>query len=804
MGADDLTNSRTHLWSATLASVAMSLLLGGMFVCGDFAAAQTVEPPKDEPAPASSASLAETVVDIKVRGNAKVESEAIVTMLKTKRGERLDPIAVRDDIRTLFELGYFSDVRFLKVDVLGGIDVIVQVAEKPAIIAIKYEGMEEVTEDSIKDKMETKLYTIVNEATITTDVRMIEKQYAEKGFYLARVNYTLEKKGATEVELTFVVEEGGKLLVGQVDILGNVFYKDGDIIEKLASRPITRMSAFGSASLFQDDFLKRDLEFISFYYRDQGFAEVKVAKPHSFLDPDREFVRITFAVEEGLQYNVGTLKVSGDLLFTEAELLEKMKLKPGALFRHSHFLKDIEMLGDKYGDLGYAFADVNPKTTFNRENRTVDINYEITKGEKVYFGVMTVVGNTKTRDNVVRREFEVADSELFSGTRLAETKKNINRLGYFEEVQVIRERDADDPTQLNYKIKVKEKPTGQLQAALGFTPGQGGSSASWFGQGRYDEQNQSGKGWKTNLTGRWNGGRNYGLEAGFTNPRVNDSDWLAGTTAFIKNDVRNPLDDVAIEDRRTGGTFFIGRRIIELIRGRLTYKIERIQQISDSYILDRFREEGISSSAIFSLSRTDTDNFIDPTEGTEVDLRQQFTGGPVLRGDNEYMETTLDGSWFIPLDFSEEYRTYFKLHGFLGYIYPMGDKEVPFLERYRLGGPNDLRGYKTWALGPKFSVLRAPGDAASRYNKGGDKKLYFQFEYFAPLIPQAGIKALVFTDAGRVYDDAEALELSGLYKDVGFGLRWITPIAPFRFEWAYPILDGGKLGDMEIIFYIGY
>ena len=744
------------------------------------------------------------IVDIKVRGNAKVEAEAIITLLKSRRGDNLDKSLVADDIRTLYGLGYFSDIRFLRSDVPGGIDLIIQVVEKPAIVAIKYEGMNEVTPDSIKEKMESKLYTIVNEAAITADVRMIEKEYSQKGYYLAKVNYTLDRKGTNEVDLTFVVEEGGKLKVGEVDILGNVYFGDGDITEKLASRPYSRLSAFGSASLFQDDFLKRDLEFIAYYYRDQGFAEVKVAKPHTFLDPDREFVRITFQIEEGLQYNVGSIKVSGDLLFPEQELLEAMRLKPGALFRHSHFLKDIELLGDKYGDLGYAFADVNPKTTFNRENRTVDIDYEITKGEKVYFGEMTIVGNTKTRDNVVRREFEVADSELYSGTRLNESRKNINRLGFFEEVQVIRERDTEDPSLLNYKVKVKEKATGQLQAALGFTPGQGGSDASWFGQGRYDEQNQSGMGWKTNLTGRWDAGRSYGLEAGFTDPRVNDSDWLAGTTAYVKNDVRSPLDDVAIEDRRNGGTVFVGRRLFELVRARLTYKLERIQQITDSYIIDRFREEGISSSLIFSLSRTDTDNFIDPTEGTEIDLRQQFTGGSILRGDNQYMESSVDASWYIPWDFTDEYRTYFKLHGFLGYIYPVGDKEVPFLERYRLGGPNDLRGWDSWELGPRFSVLRAPGAVATSYNKGGDKKFYAQFEYFAPLIPEAGIKALVFADIGRVYDDSETLSFKNMNRDIGFGMRWITPIAPFRFEWAYPVLDGGKLGDMEVIFYIGY
>lgn len=773
-------------------------------------AAQTPAPPPAAKAPVpapSSGAVGETVQELSVRGNAKVESDAILTLLKTRRGDALDPQVIEDDIRTLFELGYFSDVRFYKKPADGGIQLVVQVVEKPAIVSIALEGNEEINDETITEKLETKLYTIVNEATITADVRMIEKQYAEKGFYLARVTYTLKQQGANEVDLVFHIDEGGKVQVGSVHILGNKFFTSADIISGtpgLASRPYTRAGAFSSSSLYQDDFVKRDLEYVSYIYRDQGFAEVKVARPFQFLDQDRDFVRLTFQVEEGLQYDVGTIDLSGDLLFPKEQLLEEMKLKPGELFRYSRFTRDIEMLVEKYGDLGYAYADINPKTQFDREKRLVHINYEITKGEKVYFGKMTITGNTKTRDNVVRREFEISDSELYSGTGLTNTKNNVNRLGFFEEVQIIKERDEQQQNLLNLNMKVKEKPTGQLQAAIGFTPSSSGSQGSqWFGQGRYDEKNQSGRGWQTNLTGKWNGEENYSLDFGFANPRVEDSVWSAGFNAFYSNERRTAVDDVVLNEKRVGGSVFLGRKVIELIRARVTYRLQKITQDSDAYLLPRFVEEGIASSMIFSLTRNDVDNYIDPTDGSELTLSQNFTGGEVLRGDQQYMESSADGVYYFPINFSETYRTYFKLHGVLSYIYPMGDEAVPFGERYRLGGYNDLRGYGYWEIGPRFSLLRAPGSPRSTINKGGDKKMYYQLEYFMPLIPEAGIKALLFADAGRVYDDSEALSFDKFSKDVGFGFRWITPIAPFRFEWAYPIEDG-KLGDMEIIFYIGY
>ncbi len=749
----------------------------------------------------------EVIQELSVRGNAKVESDAILTILKLRKSDVLNPDVIKEDIKTLYGLGYFADVRIYRKNVDGGVHLIIDVKEKPAITSIAFEGNNEITTDTLKEKLETKLYTIVNDRTITTDVRMIEKQYSEKGYHLVKVTYTLEKKGASEVGLILHVDEGGKVLVGSVDILGNKYFTTGEIINGapgLASRPFTRASNIGSSSLYQEDYVKRDLEYISYIYRDQGFAEVKVAKPFQFLDEDRRFARITFQVEEGFQYSVGSIDVTGDLLFPKEELIQEMKLKVGDLFRYSKFAKDIELLSDKYGDLGYAYVDVDPRVEHDRDKRLVHIKYNITKGEKIYFGKMTIIGNTKTRDNVIRREFEVSDSDLYRGTGLAATKDNTTRLGYFEEAQVLKERDEQQQNLLNLKIKVKEKPTGQLQAALGFTPATNIQGSQWFGQGRYDEKNQSGKGWSTNLTARWNGESNYSFEGGFSDPRVNDSLWSSGTNLFLSNERRNDFSGVLISERRTGGSVFLGRRLLELIRGRITYRLQNIQwDAGDTYVLSRYQTTGVASSMIFSLLRTKVDNFIDPTDGSDFTLSQNITGGKVLRGDQQYLESTLDATYYYPIDFTETYRTYFKLHGFLGYLHPFGDKPLPFFDRYRLGGFNDLRGFGFASIGPQISLLRSPGGRLSSVNKGGDKKMFGQIEYFMPLIPEAGIKSLVFYDAGRVYDEDESLSFKNLSQDLGFGFRWITPIAPFRFEWAWPVVDG-KLGKMEIIFYIGY
>ena len=752
-----------------------------------------------------STAQAQMINEVVVRGNLKVESDAIRTILGTQKGEALDPEVVAEDIRELHALGYFSDIRFYKEPILGGVRVVVEVKEKPAIVEIVYEGLEELSEEDFSDKLDAKLYTIVNEATITSDLRIIEKQYLEKGYFLAKATYKLEKTNNSEHEviLKYIVDEGGVVEVGDMFIEGNEYFSDDYLIGLFLSKPKTRSSTFAApGSVFNEDFLKRDVGFTEYQYKDQGFQEVKVSEPDVQMDADREFVRISFEVEEGIQYNIGSIDILGDILYPKEDMKEWMLLKPGKLFRMSQFQKDIEMLMDKYGDKGYAFVYVNPKHRFDRDKKLAHLNYVIEKREKVYFGNMTVVGNDKTRDNVVRRELEVNESELYSGTRLTQSKKNIERLGFFEEVQLIRKRDLSDPSLLNYEFKVTEKPTGQLQAAVGFSPSSTAES-SWFGQGRYNEDNQSGYGWKSNVTGKWNGGNNYQLELGLTDPRVNDSRWSLGGTAFWRNSVRAISEDVSTQTQQVGGSIQVGKRLFELVSGSITYSYRKTYTVSDEYLIPLFKDDGISSSLTFGLVRNDLDNYRDPTEGLKTGVSQKVVGGPVLQGDFQYFETRAYATGYVPLDITETYRTYFRLHLGVGALNTYGDKEIPFRVRYRQGGQDDLRGYKPMSLGPKFTMKRSPDGAVEEVTWGGTRELLLQLEYFFPLIPEANIKALFFTDLGRIYGDNEDIELKGFYRDVGFGFRWITPIAPFRFEWAFP-LEQGEMGEMRFNFSLGF
>lgn len=798
----------------------ISATCGTLFVCFYLAAlsmgaldierglAQGLAPDAQSSMEKTSPSL--VIKRLTTSGNKKVESEAILNQVGSKVGATLDPFQIREDIKAIYALGFFDTISALRKDVDGGIEVTFEVQEKGAIASIAFEGLEEFDDEDLRDKLTTKLYTILNESDLDTDARMIEQEYLSKGYYLVRVESRVDTLDSGELRVTFVVEEQKKIQVSEVFILGNKALSDGQILPFLATKSYTRSTALGGSAIFQRDFINRDVEFMAFLYKDRGYAKVQVGKPVVKMDADRAFVRVTFSVEEGKKYNVGSIRFKGDLILSETELLEKLKLKPGELFKHSFFVRDIEGLVELYGDEGYAYADPSPQTSFDDDKQTVDIVFDISKGEKVYFGEITITGNEKTRDNVIRREFDISDSALYSGSGLSKTKANIARLGFFEDVQVLRERAGGATDLLNIEVKVQEKPTGQLQAAFGFTPTSAAGNSGVFGQGRYDEKNQSGKGWATNFTFRW-AADSQSVEAGFSDPKVNDSPWSLGLRGFYKTEDRRIASDIFVVDKRIGGSVTVGRRIIEFLRGSLTYRIQRITQESDdlsataSATQRRYLREGLSSSLIARLRYNDTNDFIEPSEGFDASIIQELTGGP-LGGDFDYLETSLEASFYYPIDFSDTFRTHFRLHGLLANIYPLGEgsnNRVPYTERYRMGGIFDLRGYDNFSIGPKSSIMTAPFDSDD-VNDGGDKKLLFQLEYFVPLIPEAGIKAVLFADTGRPFNDDQQLSFDDFKSDVGFGFRWKTPIAPFRFEFAYPVEEDGDLGDMNVIFFIGY
>jgi outer membrane protein insertion porin family len=736
---------------------------------------------------------------IKVEGNRKVGSSVISDLFKESGYDVEDKSSLRAALQRVYALGYFSNISLFQKEQ----NLIIQVVEKPSIVEIGFEGIESFKESDFTEGLQTKIYKIQNNEYISQDMSMILQRYKQKGYYLAAVSYRLESIGANEVKLVFVVEESSKILVGDVSVYGNKTFSQEELVRGFISQPFTRTNAIAASSIFNQDIVNRDNEFLSYFYKNQGFSKVRVTTPFVEVDKDTRYARIRFGVEEGIRFYVRNIKVTGNVgsdLFTEKELIDAMKLKNGGLFRSSYFSRDIEMIAEKYGNKGYAYTDVQPLPVFTDDNAVVDITYDVSKGNKVYFGTIDIKGNNKTRDNVIRREFKVNEGELYNGTNLKLSKRNIKRLGFFEEVTV-DQNPTDDEIVLDLEVEVKEKSTGNINASVGYSPG-GETQASIFVLGSLKEENQFGKGWANFYELKWSGDESYKIEVSFSDPRVNDSLWSLGLGVAYEAQETNYASDIKVPETRFTTSVVVGRTLFELIRmySSLRHRNISLDKNGHTLLYDGIDSSGIQNSISWSLVRKDVNNFIEPSEGSVVDLSYKLSGG-LLGGNHNFLELKLDMSYYHPLDFADDFRTYFKLRSLFGFLWKREGSQIPEMERYRLGGFDDLRGFPFWSVSPTEKRRRSPYGDYYDYHYGGDKKMLFQLEYFVPLISQVGLKVLGFADVGQVFSESDSISFKSLKSDVGFGFRWQTPVAPFRFEWAYPYdFSTGKFGDLQFIF----
>jgi outer membrane protein insertion porin family len=762
---------------------------------------------------ASESDALQTIIDIRVEGSKAVQPEAILGLMDSKVGGVLSQTDVSDDIRNIFNSGYFRDVRIDAQTRPNGVALIVVVEEKPSLREIKFIGFDAISSTTISDKLQVKKFTILDERKITADLRVIEQMYVEKGYYLARAMYSIEPQETGEVTLVYQVVENMPVWVSHVRLLGNAHFGDSELKSNMATREKRWSSWFTSGGSFKDEFVNRDKEFLAYIYRDNGFAEANVSTPQSRLDVSRQTIDVSFNIEEGERFQVGSIKVSGDLLlnengekiYSEKDLVEKFLLKSGKWFRISQFQTDMRMLTDLYGDHGYAFADILPKTAANRETKTIDIEFVITKGEKVYFRNIIVEGNVKTRDNVIRRNIKVAEGELFHATRLEKSRAAVERLGYFQEVQIIREPDVRNQ-RMDLRVKVKEKSTGTLSASLGASPSSDTRSINFFAQGSYSEANLLGKGWNAGLSANFNPTGSYSLNISLTEPSLNDGPWSVTGFAAYDYELARPI---SFEPERYTKTIrlglSVGREIIEDLRVSGGYSIEKVVRNDVTPIGKLFTKQGITERLTQSLSYDKTDSYLMPTSGYSLSLTNTLALR-VLGGDNQFGLTEMSLNYYLPVFIGEDFKTNFRFVAEPAFVYPLRGKPVPYWERLSLGTLYNMKAYyqEDNVIGPRIEVLTSPfAQSVNRVLAGGNRRLYGAAEYFVPLIPEANLRLVSFVETGTVLDEGESLDFESFKHDVGFGLRWQTPIAPFRFEWAWPLKKGGGLGNMEFIFSVG-
>ncbi|MCJ8277321.1 MAG: outer membrane protein assembly factor BamA, partial [Bdellovibrionales bacterium] len=483
----------------------------------------------------SSWSFAKNVDAIQIKGNRKIEKAAIQEKLQSKVGQKLRIKNVKKEVQDLFKTGYFQDIQVEeKAGKKGGVNLVYTVKEKPSVVKVSYSGNSELDEEELGELTKLKIFEIIDYAKITKGVSEIQKAYEEKGYYLAKVSYEVKQDKENDgVRVVFNIQENDQVLVKRVTFLGNTKVPSSDLKARMLTQEGGLFSGISGSGTFKKDAFEQDIQLISFLYFNKGYVQAKVSRPEVTVTPDKKGIYITIRVEEGEQFNTGEVSFSGDLLFSSEELMETAKIDESEIFVYETVQADIRALTAKYGDLGYAYTNVLPRTFIRDKERKVDIVYEFDKGSKVYFGTINVIGNTRTRDKVVRRELRIGEGELYNETRKRESIDNVRRLGYFEQVQFNSKTPPGRDDLMDIDIVVKERNTGSFQIGAGYS--------SFSGMILNAQLNQ------TNFLGR---GHTVGLQIdyselqkryrlNFTEPYFMDTLWSVGFDIF-RNDNNIP------------------------------------------------------------------------------------------------------------------------------------------------------------------------------------------------------------------------------------------------------------------------
>jgi outer membrane protein insertion porin family len=702
----------------------------------------------------------EVLAKILIEGNRAIEESAIRAQIKVKEGDAFSPSEVREDLKTLYLMGFFQDVRVEKRDWGRGKALVFMVEEKPIVKEVVFTGNKEIKTSDLLDVVDLKPRSVLNLNAVKENVNKILKKYREEAYFTAEVQYELEttpRKG--EVIVHFRVKENEKSYIRKISFSGNVHCSDAILKKQL---PETKeegwFSWFTKAGIYKEDILERDLDAIVAFYFQKGFIQVKVGKPKVTID--KEGIGITIPVEEGLQFKIGKVDIRGDLISPKEQMLKRIPVYVGEIFNRDNVRESLTYLTDLYADQGYAFVDVSPITVPHKDQPLVDLTFEIRQGAKVYFERINILGNSKTRDRVIRRDLLAVEGDLYSLTAIKRSRDQLNRLGYFKEVNInTKKGSADDKMVVN--VQVEEAPTGSLSGGVGYS-----SIDKLVTVLSISQNNLFGRGQRLAATAQFGAiSRNYNIS--FIEPRLFDTQVLVGADIF--NTFRD-YDDYSV--KKTGGLVRFGYPIVEQVRGNLQYKYEEddvsnIQPGSSDIVKDA--EGNSTTSSISGSLRRDTRNHpLDPTRGSDNTLSVEYAGG-FLGGSNEFTRYIFNSAWAV----TPFYNLTFAARGRIGYI--TGDN-IPLYELFRLGGMYSVRGFKTWSIGPKDEN----GETI-----GGNKELLFNFEMLYPIAKEINLKGLIFFDAGNAWAKGDPYQPADLRTSVGFGFRWMSPVGPLRIEWGY-------------------
>ncbi len=735
------------------------------------------QPEESLPAPAQQS--VKLVTAIEVKGNKAISANTVVSKMKTRIGSPYQENVVSDDLKRLYLLGFFSDIKIDTQDYKDGTKIIISVAERPIIEKIGFSGMKRITlkDEKLKEQLKSKETQYLDYPNLAEDVRILKKMYEKIGYSQVQIDYKVDIDNETnKAKIQFNVVEGKKARIKDIIVEGNKAFKKGRILRLMK----TKRAWFFNAGVLKEDVLTEDIERVKSFYRREGYTDVTVdyeVKPH----PKKSFLLyIRLKLEEGKKYLVGNIKVQGNKDIQEKDILVSLKeCIPGKVFSQEALKVDVTNIQGLYFDRGYISAQVQEATSLNSYTGRVDIIYNIIEDEVAYVDKIKIRGNVKTRDVVIRRELRIHPGDKFDGDKLRRSKERLKNLGFFEEISYDTE-DTEAPNKKDLVVEVKETKTGAFSFGGGYSTVDQFVGFIEIEQKNFDWKNFpyfTGAGQDLRLRATF-GTVSSGFDLSFTEPWLFDYPVSFGFDAYKREHKREEDVGYGYDEKVTGGDLRLGREISDYLRVNLTYRYDEIDitDITETASNDLKSEYGKNSTSSLSPSITfdSRDNVFDPKKGNLLTGYLEFAGGP-LGGDRDFWKSFGRASHYFPLprDSALEFRAR------VGLSKPYGDSDrIPIYERFFAGGANTIRGYEERKVGPI--------DPTSKDPLGGEAMFVGNIEYIYPLV--GFLKIAAFCDTGNVWEKfGDFGKEGGLKTGIGLGVRIRTPIGPIMLDYGIPL-----------------
>ncbi len=726
-------------------------------------------------ASAQDASDVIAIRNIVIEGTQRIESGTVASYLELTENSKHSSEAIDTALKRVFATGLFEDVSFA---IREG-NLVITVAENPIVNEVSFEGNKRIEDADLEKEVKLRPRSVYTKTAVQNDVRRILDVYQKSGRFSAIITPKVIRLDQNRVNLVFEIDEGARTEIRNISFTGNKNFSDRKLREVVQTRETKWWRFFSSDDTFDQDRLNFDQELLRRFYVARGYADFRVVSATAELTPERDAFFVTFAIEEGPAYNFGRMDVSSQVQDLDTESLRGLILtKEGDVFNSEAIEKTIEAMTQKLGNLGYAFVDIDSQFNRDTTNHIIGINYTVKEGPRVYVNRINIQGNARTLDEVIRREFRLAEGDPYNASKLKRTQQRINNLGFFKTVDIKNVPDAEVPDKVDIDVDVEEKSTGELTLGAGFSTADGP-----LGDISISERNLLGKGQQIRANFTVSAARQE-FDIGFTEPYFMDKNVAAGFDLFkTKLDGSSSRISRSYDLDSNGGTLRATYSLSEHLSHSVKYTfrsddISSIDPDASRFIKDR---EGKTTASIIghTLMYDTRDSKFEPTEGYYVRLNQDVAG---LGGDSKFFRNELRAGHFWSI-FNNKWIL--EINGKTGNVLGYGGRDVEINNRFFIGG-NELRGFETYGLGPR-DITTGDGLGGNTYYAG-------TIEQSFPLgfAEELGFSGAIFSDFGSLFtvDDEgpEVVDEKSLRLSLGAGLSWKSPLGPVRINFANAIL----------------